>query len=153
MSDYSVRGRSFRTGQDYQAALRDERRISVIIKKYESADLAGKEHIIDVLNNGEIKFETLVGDDFIFELEEEFNEFKANATKDKKTSGKKEKKSLNLKKSEALSKKEKKSKDAEPKKNLEDYDAVMQERIKKELYLQEKKRRKTVFICSLALSQ
>ena len=149
MSDYTVRGRSFRTAQDYQAALRDERRISVIMKKYESADLAGKEHIIDVLNNGEIKFETLVGDDFIFELEEEFNEFKANATKDKKTSGKKEKKSLNLKKSESLSKKEKKSKDAEPKKNLEDYDAVMQERIKKELYLQEKKRRRTVFICSL----
>lgn len=149
MSDYTVRGRSFRTGQDYQAALRDERRISVIMKKYESADLAGKEHIIDVLNNGEIKFETLVGDDFIFELEEEFNEFKANATKDKKTSGKKEKKSLNLKKSESLSKKEKKSKDAEPKKSLEDYDAVMQERIKKELYLQEKKRRRTVFICSL----
>ena len=149
MSDYIVRGRSFRTGQDYQAALRDERRIGIIEKKYENADLAGKEHIINVLNNGEIKFETLVGDDFIFELEEEFNEFKVNATKDKKNSGKKEKKSLTLKKSESLSLKEKNNKKPETKKNLEDYDAVMQERIKKELYLQEKKRRRTVFICSL----
>ena len=67
MSDYVVRGRSFRTAIDYQAALRDEKRIAVVIKKYESADLAGKEHIIDVLNKGEIKFETLVGEDFIYE--------------------------------------------------------------------------------------
>ena len=74
MSDYIVRGRSFRTGNDYQAALRDERRIAIIEKKYENADMPGKEHIINVLNNGEIKFETLVGEDFIYELEEKFNE-------------------------------------------------------------------------------
>lgn len=149
MSDYTVRGRSFRTAQDYQAALRDERRIGVIMKKYESADLAGKEHIINVLNNGEIKFETLVGDDFVFELEEKFNEIKGNAIKNKKSSAKKTKKSINVKKSESPAKKEKKNKAPEPKKNLEDYDAVMQERIKQELYLQEKKRRRTVVICSL----
>ena len=142
MSDYTVRGRSFRTGQDYQAALRDEKRISVVMKKYESADLAGKEHIINVLNNGEIKFETLVGEDFIFELEEKFNELKTNSVQNTKKTKKKEKKAK-------PEKKVKPEKKAQQKKSLEDYDAVMQERIKQELYLQEKNRRRTVVICSL----
>ena len=146
MSDYIVRGRSFRTGNDYQAALRDERRIAIIEKKYENADMSGKEHIINVLNNGEIKFETLVGEDFIFELEEKFNELKETNTKHKKSSG--SKKSI-TKKKEAVEKKEKTNKKPEPKKSLEDYDEEMQEYIKKELYLQEKSRRRTVLICSL----
>ena len=146
MSDYIVRGRSFRTGQDYQAALRDEKRISIIIKKYENADLAGKEHIIDVLNNGEVKFETLVGEDFIFEIDEKFNEYKLETSKDKKISSKKV---LPLKRTEQKAKTKKKNKTVEVKKNLEDYDAVMQEYIKEELYLQEKNRKRTVMICSL----
>ena len=146
MSDYIVRGRSFRTGNDYQAALRDERRIAIIEKKYENADMSGKEHIINVLNNGEIKFETLVGEDFIYELEERFNELKETNTKHKKSSG--SKKSI-TKKKEAVEKKEKTNKKPEPKKSLEDYDEEMQEYIKKELYLQEKSRRRTVLICSL----
>ena len=142
MSDYIVRGRSFRTGPDYQAALRDEKRIGIIRKKYDNADLAGKEHIIDILNNGEIKFETLVGEDFIFELDDEFNELKTS--KDKKGTSKKR---LSIYKAKPKHKTEKKN--VATKKNLEDYDALMQEYIKKELYLQEKNRRRTVFICSL----
>ena len=148
MSDYIVRGRSFRTGNDYQAALRDERRIAIIEKKYENADMSGKEHIINVLNNGEIKFETLVGEDFIFELEEKFNELK---TKTKTIDKKKTSASRNtvLKKNVTFTRNEKQSKKTEPKKSLEDYDEEMQEYIKKELYLQEKSRRRTVLICSL----
>ena len=69
MSDYIVRGRSFRNGPDYQAALRDEKRIQIVLKKYNNVDIAGKEHIINVLVNGDVEFETLVGDDFIFEEE------------------------------------------------------------------------------------
>ena len=89
MNDYSVRGRSFRTGQDYQAALRDEKKIELIIKRYENADIAGKENIINVLNRGEVKFETLLGDDFLDELEEKHEEFLKNSEindKDKKKS-------------------------------------------------------------------
>lgn len=146
MSDYIVRGRSFRTGNDYQAALRDERRIAIIEKKYENADMSGKEHIINVLNNGEIKFETLVGEDFIFELEEKFNELKTKTIDKKKTSASR---NTVLKKNVTFTRKEKQSKKTEPKKSLEDYDEEMQEYIKKELYLQEKSRRRTVLICSL----
>lgn len=137
MSDYTVRGRSFRTGSDYQAALRDEKKINAILKKYEAADSAGKEHIINVLNKGEIKFETLLGDDFIYELEEQI---KNEAVKGKKPAVKKHKLTAGNKKDK---KKENK------KKSLEDYDAVMQQRIKEELYLQEKKRRRLVFFCSV----
>ena len=146
MSDYIVRGRSFRTGNDYQAALRDERKIAIIEKKYENADMPGKEHIINVLNNGEIKFETLVGEDFIFELEENFNELKISTVNNKKN---RTSKKLPLIKKEAVKGKEKNNKKTEPKKTLEDYDEEMQECIKKELYLQEKNRKRTVLICSL----
>ena len=181
MNDYSVRGRSFRTGQDYQAALRDEKKIELIIKRYENADIAGKENIINVLNRGEVKFETLLGDDFLDELEEKHEEFLKNSEindKDKKKSkptGKKkaakDKNSAKKDKNNKVVKKENKennnkaakinqknatqnkvsdSKATEPvKKSLEDYDPVMQERIKQELYLQEKQRRRTVAICSL----
>ena len=121
MNDYSVRGRSFRTGVDYQAALRDEKKIELILKKYENADKAGKENIINVLNRGDIKFETLLGDDFLDEIEEIHSEY------------------LN---SSAVNDKSKK-------KSLDDYDPVMQERIKQEMYFQEKQRRRTVAICSL----
>ena len=38
MNDYSVRGRVFRTGNDYQAALRDEKKIELILKRYENAE-------------------------------------------------------------------------------------------------------------------
>ena len=145
MSDYIVRGRSFRTAIDYQAALRDEKRIAVVIKKYENADLAGKEHIIDVLNKGEIKFETLVGEDFIFELEEKFNEFKENASK--KNTKPSKSKGRSVKNTQPTKKKDVK-KEAEIKR-LEDYDPVMQERIKQELYFQEKKRKRTMLICAL----
>ena len=147
MNDYNVRGRSFRTGSDYQAALRDEKKIEVIIKKYDNANLKGKEHIINVLNRGEIKFETLVGEDFIFEIEEKHNNLKINSGgKSKKTRQKTIAQKATAPKVVKSSKPVKK----EPKKmSLEDYDEDMQARIKEELYLQEKKRKRTVLICSL----
>ena len=163
MNDYSVRGRVFRTGVDYQAALRDEKRIELILKKYDNADKAGKENIINVLNRGEVKFETLLGDDFLDELDEIHAEYlKNSATNDKD----KKKKSVKLKEKKAKNKEPKKTVKKEIKKStrkasdkqqnretvkktLDDYDPVMQEFIKQELYLQEKQRRRTVAICSL----
>ena len=147
MNDYNVRGRSFRTGSDYQAALRDEKKIEVIIKKYDNADLKGKEHIINVLNRGEIKFETLVGEDFVFEIEEKHNNLKINSGgKSKKA----RQKAIAQKATAPKAVKSSKTSKKEPKKmSLEDYDEDMQARIKEELYLQEKKRKRTVLICSL----
>ena len=147
MNDYNVRGRSFRTSSDYQAALRDEKKIEVILKKYDSADWKGKEHIINVLNRGEIKFETLVGEDFIFEIEEKHDKLKTNSNGKSKTA-KQKTKTQKIKKQKAV-KTSKPVKTEKKKMSLEDYDDEMQARIKEELYLQEKKRRRTVLICSL----
>ena len=159
MNDYSVRGRVFRTGTDYQAALRDEKRIELILKRYENADKNGKENILNVLNRGEVKFETLLGDDFLDEIEEIHAEYLSNTAVNDKSKKKRklaEKKqtnnSANKKKNVSKEKKKtqvKSNKIETEKKSLEDYDPVMQERIKQELYLQEKQRRRTVAICSL----
>ena len=163
MNDYSVRGRVFRTGVDYQAALRDEKRIELILKKYDNADKAGKENIINVLNRGEVKFETLLGDDFLDEIEEIHAEYLKNSAANDKD---KKKKAIKLKEKKAKNKEPKKTVKKEIKKStrkasdkpqnretvkktLDDYDPVMQEFIKQELYLQEKQRRRTVAICSL----
>ena len=159
MNDYSVRGRVFRTGTDYQAALRDEKRIELILKRYENADKNGKENILNVLNRGEVKFETLLGDDFLDEIEEIHAEYLSNAAVNDK--GKKKRKLAEKKQTKNSAKKKKlvtkdkkkaqskSSKTESGKKTLEDYDPIMQERIKQELYLQEKQRRRTVAICSL----
>ena len=151
MSDYTVRGRSFRTPSDFQAAKRDERKIQAALQKYETVDIAGKEHIIGVLKRGELKFETLLGEDFVDEMEERHQQILQEEEKNKK--GKKGKKNKSASKKEDKSKaKEKKSKikkAQQEKKRLEDYDAVMQLKIKQEIYLQEKKRKRTVMICSL----
>ena len=163
MNDYSVRGRVFRTGVDYRAALRDEKRIELILKKYDNADKAGKENIINVLNRGEVKFETLLGDDFLDELDEIHAEYLKNSAANDKD---KKKKAIKLKEKKAKNKEPKKTVKKEIKKStrkasdkpqnretvkktLDDYDPVMQEFIKQELYLQEKQRRRTVAICSL----
>ncbi|MBR4981015.1 MAG: class B sortase [Lachnospiraceae bacterium] len=142
MNDYNVRGRSFRTASDYQAALRDEKKIEVILKKYDSFDLKGKEHIINVLNRGEIKFETLIGEDFIFEIEGKHNKFKTSSNGKSKKTKQKSSTSKAVKASKTVKQEKKKM-------SLEDYDADMQARIKEELFLQEKKRKNTVLICSL----
>lgn len=151
MSDYTVRGRSFRTPSDFQAAKRDERKIQAALQKYETVDIAGKEHIIGVLKRGELKFETLLGEDFVDEMEERHQQILQEEEKNQK--GKKGKKNKSASKKEDKSKaKEKKSKikkAQQEKKRLEDYDAVMQLKIKQEIYLQEKKRKRTVMICSL----
>lgn len=154
MSDYTVRGRAFRTPSDYQAAKRDEKKITTILTKYEQADLNGKNHIMGVLSKGEIAFETLLGEDFLDEMEEHhrsvvttYNEQlpKRGRKKEKNRDKNKEKKNPRSLRAKQTSKKTEKKE----KKRLEDYDAVMQQKIKIELYLQERKRKRIVFICSL----
>lgn len=168
MSDYRVRGRVFRTQSDFQAAVRDQNKIERIQLRYEEADLSGKEHILNVLRKGDIKFETLVGSDFFEELEDRHKKFIAE---DGNKSSKKGKNSLilfknrtqkqavkkkpDIKKSNDKKSNDKKSDDKKLKKDegkpkrLEDYDPHMQMRIKEEIYLRERKRRRIVMACSM----
>ncbi len=139
--EYSLRGRSFRTAVDYQAALRDQQKIRTVEKKYGMLDGPGRERLMEVLRQGKMKFETLLGDDFIDELEEKY---KADNLPKKKSS--KKKKPPAKKKSSVKSDKHKKQKNP---KRLEDYDADMQQQIRYEMIQQERKRKRMVVICSL----
>ena len=139
--DYSVRGRSFRTASDYQAALRDQQKIQTVEKKYGMLDRAGRENLIGIIQQGKLKFETLLGDDFLEELEERFqSEQPVKKTKKKKPAAKK-KKPVKKKASNASGKK--------APKRFEDYDEDMQRQIRYELLQQEKKRKRLVAACSL----
>lgn len=139
--DYSVRGRSFRTASDYQAALRDQQKIQTVEKKYGMLDRAGRENLIGIIQQGKLKFETLLGDDFLEELEERFqSEQPVKKTKKKKPAAKK-KKPVKKKASKASGKK--------APKRFEDYDEDMQRQIRYELLQQEKKRKRLVAACSL----
>lgn len=139
--DYSVRGRSFRTASDYQAALRDQQKIQTVEKKYGMLDRAGRENLIGIIQQGKLKFETLLGNDFLEELEERFqSEQPVKKTKKKKPAAKK-KKPVKKKASKASGKK--------APKRFEDYDEDMQKQIRYELLQQEKKRKRLVAVCSL----
>lgn len=139
--DYSVRGRSFRTASDYQAALRDQQKIQTVEKKYGMLDRAGRENLIGIIQQGRLKFETLLGNDFLEELEERFqSEQPVKKTKKKKPAAKK-KKPVKKKASKASGKK--------APKRFEDYDEDMQRQIRYELLQQEKKRKRLVAACSL----
>ena len=141
--DYSVRGRSFRTAKDYQAALRDQQKIQTVEKKYEMLDGPGSERLMEVLRQGKMKFETLLGDDFIDELEEKHRE--NSAPKRKKATRARKKPQIKKKSSIKLNK----GKKQKASKKLEDYDADMQQQIRYEMVRQEQKRKRMVAICSL----
>ncbi|MGN0290244.1 MAG: class B sortase [Lachnospiraceae bacterium] len=141
--DYSVRGRSFRTAKDYQAALRDQQKIQTVEKKYEMLDGPGRERLMEVLRQGKMKFETLLGDDFIDELEEKHRE--NSAPKRKKATRARKKPQIKKKSSIKLNK----GKKQKASKKLEDYDANMQQQIRYEMVRQEQKRKRMVAICSL----
>ena len=108
----------------------------------------------DLLNNT-YQFFTLLGDDFIEEVEEHLRELKSNPPQKKKKgisfSNKKVKDSSTTNKAaKSLTKingvSSKKGKDA---KALEDYDPAMQLQIMEELKRQERKRKITVFVLSI----
>lgn len=149
--DYVVRGRSFRTPKDYQAALRDRQKIYTIEHKYTSLDQAGREKLIELIKQKKIKFETLLGEDFLDELE---HRFCAEYTKSKQSKAAREnrkgekKRKINHKQKENRKIGNKRKKDDEPKK-LEDYDVQMQMQIRREWFRQEKKRKRWVILYSL----
>ncbi len=128
-NEWKVRGRVFRTAKDYQAALRDQQKIITLEHKFRSLDSSRQEEVLCLIRQKKIRFETLLGDDFLDEME----------TKQKK----KEERSATTVSPKKDSKKGKTAK------RLEDYDEPMQRRIRQEMIGREKWRRRMVLICSL----
>ena len=145
--ELTVAGRRFRTRADYEAALRDQKKIERI--KAET-DLDNPKQIYELLKDlqsGSYRFETIVGRDFDDEIYEKAEALKKqgitpeNAAKTVKADKKKKEK--------ALRQKEKKSKKKEYSVNLSDYDKDMQKQILIEMKKREKRRKLIVVLSSL----
>ena len=125
-NEWKVRGRVFRTAKDYQAALRDQQKIITLEHKFRTLDSSRQEEVLRLIRQKKIRFETLLGEDFLDEMESKKKESSVKAAPAPKGS--------------------KKGKKA---KRLEDYDEPMQRRIRQELIGRERRRRCMVLICSL----
>ncbi len=145
--ELTVAGRRFRTRADYEAALRDQKKIERI--KAET-DLDNPKQIYELLKDlqsGSYRFETIVGRDFDDEIYEKAEALKKqgitpeNAAKNVKADKKKKEK--------ASRQKERKSQKKESSVNLSDYDKDMQKQILIELRKQEKRRKLIVVLSSL----
>lgn len=131
---WNVAGRQFRTRSDYEAACRDERKIDTLKTRYKLDDPNQVSALHKELQSGRIRFETMVGDDFIYEIEQ----MAKNAVPDAKK--KKQKKSVQ--------KTEKKGRKKEGK-NFEEYDKKMQVEILWQLQQRERRRKWIILVCSL----
>ena len=146
--ELTVAGRRFRTRSDYEAALRDQRKIERI--KAET-NFDNPKQIYDLYNelkSGAYRFETVVGTDFDDGIYEQIENLKKrgitaqNAASFEHT-GKKQKKKTEKRKAENRTKKE----TGKPIK-LSDYDKDMQRQILNELKKQEKRRKWIVALAS-----
>ena len=145
--ELTVAGRRFRTRADYEAALRDQKKIERI--KAET-DLDNPKQIYELLKDlqsGSYRFETIVGRDFDDEIYEKAEALKKQGITPENAANtvKADKK----KKEKALRQKEKKSKKKEYSVNLSDYDKDMQKQILIEMKKREKRRKLIVALSSL----
>ena len=153
-NDLMVAGRRFRTQADYEAALRDQKKIDIIRAKTDLDNPKQLYKLFGEMQSGTYHFETVIGNDFddeIFERIEKLKRQGITAENAESTVGKKNRKSRQGQRSTerkpAKVKREKSSKKTPEK--LEDYDKNMQEQILGELKRQERKRRTIVILASI----
>ena len=153
-NDLMVAGRRFRTQADYEAALRDQKKIDIIRAKTDLDNPKQLYKLFGEMQSGTYRFETVIGNDFddeIFERIEKLKRQGITAENAESTVGKKNRKSRQGQRSTerkpAKVKREKSSKKTPEK--LEDYDKNMQEQILGELKRQERKRRTIVILASI----
>ncbi len=139
--EMEVLGRQFRTKTDYEAALKDEEYIEQIKKRYDLQDVDGLKQLIADLQSGKYRFRTILGQDFLEEMEYSAKKRVSHAGDTAKGTGNKK---TNKKKSGTKKKAGKTSK----KKKLEDYDKEMQKSILQELKRREKIRKWILALCA-----
>lgn len=126
-----INGRLFRTSVDYQAGLRDKDRIDAIKNQTDLRDVKQVKLLIDEIDNGTYRFETLLGEDFLDELIELEKNLKNKPPVVEKKQ--KSKKAVNAKQNKSVI-------------DMESMDDSMRNEIMKQLHLQEKKRKSLVFL-------
>lgn len=127
-NEFKVEGRLFRTVADYKAALRDKASIDKLKAEYNFSNPAQVKKLHDRIKSGQIRFETLLGSDFIEDLEELLTDKPVSSNVRNVKNVKQEKK--------------------RPVK-ISDYDENMQKQIRLELKKRERRRRILLSVCVL----
>ena len=152
-----IERKAFRTEADYEAALRDAKKIEQLKKEYNTEQKEDVAELYRKLLSGSLKFESRIGQEFDDMIYEKYQELKPDITA-KKTSSPKNKKHLsqksNFKKENSGKKnadnKQKTKNSQTPKIKLEDFDSDMQKQILAEMKKNEQKRRIMVSCCVVA---
>ncbi len=132
---WNVAGRQFRTRSDYEAACRDNGKIEKLKQRYDLENSSQLSELHKELQSGKYHFETMVGDDFIYEIEQLAKQA------EQQPAGKKPKKKKSVKRTETEGRKKGKS--------FEEYDKNMQVEILWQLRQREKRRKWIIILCSL----
>lgn len=138
-----VAGRQFRTKTDYEAALRDKKKIDKICSEYDLKNPKAVLELYGKLKAGDYRFETMVGNDFddkIYEL--------AERQKDGKGSGKEGRKEKGRAKGKKAQKKGNAAADGKTSISLEDLDKDMQREVAARLKARERRRKLLVAFCT-----
>ncbi|MDE7332393.1 MAG: class B sortase [Lachnospiraceae bacterium] len=146
-NDLTVAGRRFRTRADYEAALRDQKKIEAIKSKVNLNDPKQLYKLFGELKNGSYRFETPVGNDFDDGIYEKIENLKKQGiTAENAGSPPKKKRGA---KSGKPPKQKKAGEKASKNVRLEDYDKEMQKQILGELKKREKRRKLIVALASM----
>ena len=143
----TVAGRQFRTKADYEAALRDQKKIELIKAK---TDLNQPKDVLALyaqMQSGAYRFETMVGNDFddeIYELAERYKH-QGNSENGKRANGRKKKSSGTPGKQSRNHKAIKGS----GKISLDDFDEEMRKEIAAQLKARDKRRKLLVTLCGV----
>lgn len=150
---HTVEGRQFRTRADYEAALRDKKKIDAIKAKMNLNNPQDVLALYEQMLGGAYRFESMVGNDFddqIYELAEKYRKQETDKT-GKQTKGR-------IKKS--VKKNQDKGRKANQRENgkeradggkiaLEDFDEEMRKEIAAQLKARDKRRKWLVALCTL----
>ncbi len=134
----TVSGRQFRTKADYEAALRDKKKIDIIRSKTDLINPKEVFALYEQMRGGTYRFETAVGNDFddeVYELVERYKRQENNGKGKNKNKKKRNKSHKAIKGGKKIS--------------LEDFDEDMRREIEDQLKAVEKRRKLTVMLCSL----
>ena len=150
---YSLRGRTFRTKTDYARAWHDNRVITQIEASLNKSDITQVSNLRRSLENNKIKFESILGQDFLDEIVSLEQKLLTEATEeeaiDKRATIKKNKLKDKASKSDSNTKLKTKKPKAEKAQALDDYDPDMKHEILREL--KKAQRRRSILLSVLGL--
>lgn len=150
---YSLRGRTFRTKTDYARAWHDNRVITQIEASLNKSDITQVSSLRRSLENNKIKFESILGQDFLDEIVSLEQKLLTEATEeeaiDKRATIKKNKLKDKASKSVSNTKLKTKKPKVEKARALDDYDPDMKHEILREL--KKAQRRRSILLSVLGL--